>query len=568
MARVQRAVDATDAHIRPYLRHVDLKRDPPDPSLLSAADLDRYFNGLFVPWRRLRGRLVIACAEPTPAQFARLRSEYREPVVFAAAREEALLNAVEKQYRDRLTHDAIHALADAEPALCANKTVTRSQTKIFAAIAIAAFASALFWPRATLAILAAVLATAYLANILFRTALVWLGAAEAFDAPPAPAPAAYEDLPLYTVLVPLYQEANVLPSLIASLNALDYPPEKLDIKLVVEADDAETRRALKALDLPSCFHTVVVPPSNPRTKPKACNYALRFARGEFTVIFDAEDRPEVDQLRKAVAGFRANPENISCLQARLNFYNRNENWLTRLFTLDYALWFDFLLPGLDALRVPMPLGGTSNHFRTSVLRAIHGWDSFNVTEDADLGVRLARLGHRATTLDSTTYEEATSRLGDWMKQRSRWLKGYMQTWLVHMRDPLQLWRHAGTRGFFAFQLFIGGTFVSSLANPLMWAIFLVSHATGIVIFSGPFGEALARASLFSLVAGNALFVYLAMLGPYRRGWLKLAPYGLTAPIYWLLISVAAWRALYQLLRSPFLWEKTRHGVSTFEESPA
>ncbi|HVZ70117.1 MAG TPA: glycosyltransferase [Rhizomicrobium sp.] len=562
--RLGRGARAVSAHARLSLRRVDLERDPPDPSLLRAAELDAYCTGLFVPWRREKGRLVIACAEPTPAQLAYLRGRNTEPVLFAYARRDALLGAVETQYRDRLTHDAVHGLAEAEPQLSANRTFTGAQARVIAGAVFLAAAAILVTPRGVLAIVAGLLAAAYLANILFRIALVWLGAAEAFDAPPAPAPVASEDLPLYTILVPLYDEANVVPSLIASLRALDYPREKLDIKLVVEADDGETRKALRTLDLDPCFHTVVVPSSSPRTKPKACNYALRFARGEFVVIFDAEDRPERDQLKKAVASFRAGPANVSCLQARLNFYNRDENWLTRLFTLDYALWFDFLLPGLDALRVPMPLGGTSNHFRTAVLRSIHGWDSFNVTEDADLGVRLARLGHRATTLDSTTYEEATSRLDDWMKQRSRWLKGYMQTWLVHMRNPLALWRHAGPRGFFAFQLFIGGTFVSSLANPLMWAIFLISHATGIVIFSGPLGEALARASLFSLVAGNALFVYLAMLGPYRRGWLKLAPYGLTAPVYWLLISAAAWRALWQLLRRPFHWEKTRHGISAFE----
>jgi cellulose synthase/poly-beta-1,6-N-acetylglucosamine synthase-like glycosyltransferase len=356
----------------------------------------------------------------------------------------------------------------------------------------------------------------------------------------------------------------VLPSLVAALRAFDYPRDKLEVKLIVEADDDETRQAIRALDLDPWFHIVVVPPSDPRTKPKACNYALRFARGEFIVIFDAEDRPEPDQLRKAVAQFRSGPQSIGCLQARLNFYNRNENWLTRLFALDYALWFDFLLPGLDVLRVPMPLGGTSNHFRTDVLRGIHGWDSFNVTEDADIGIRLARLGYRATTLDSTTYEEATNRPSDWLKQRTRWLKGYMQTWLVHMRNPLALWRHAGTRGFFAFQLFIGGTFVSSLANPLMWLMFIASHMTGITFFSGAFGEALARASLFSLVAGNLLFVYLAMLGPYRRGWLQLAPYGLIAPLYWLMISAAAYRAVWQLIRRPFYWEKTQHGVSRFK----
>jgi cellulose synthase/poly-beta-1,6-N-acetylglucosamine synthase-like glycosyltransferase len=560
----QPAADATNLHDFRGFRWVDLKRDPPDPALSQVAHIDAYFSRLFVPWRREKGRLVVACAEPLPSHLNYIRRAYQEPILFAKAGRSALLDAVESQYREKLSHDAVYALTDAQPALSANRTLTGGQAQLFFLLGLAAVAAALMWPRSTLAVVAVGLAAAYLANILFRTVLVWLGAAEIFDAPSAPASIGDGDLPLYTILVPLYREANVLPSLVAALRAFDYPRDKLEVKLIVEADDDETRQAIRALDPDPWFHIVVVPPSDPRTKPKACNYALRFARGEFIVIFDAEDRPEPDQLRKAVAQFRSGPQSIGCLQARLNFYNRNENWLTRLFALDYALWFDFLLPGLDVLRVPMPLGGTSNHFRTDVLRGIHGWDSFNVTEDADIGIRLARLGYRATTLDSTTYEEATNRPSDWLKQRTRWLKGYMQTWLVHMRNPLALWRHAGTRGFFAFQLFIGGTFVSSLANPLMWLMFIASHMTGITFFSGAFGEALARASLFSLVAGNLLFVYLAMLGPYRRGWLQLAPYGLIAPLYWLMISAAAYRAVWQLIRRPFYWEKTQHGVSRFK----
>ncbi len=310
-------------------RTVDLKRDPPDPTLSRSSDLDHYFAHLFLPWRRESGMLVIACAEPSPIHLARIRAVYREPVMFAATGRNALLDAVECQYRERLTHEAVHALAEAEPELCANRTVTKGQVQIFASLAATIAIATLLWPRAALATLAGFLAAAYLANILFRTVLVWMGAAEAFDAPPSPAPAADEDLPRYTILVPLYREANVLPALIQSLNALDYPRDLLDIKLVVEADDAETRHAISAIELSACFHTVVVPPSSPRTKPKACNYALRFARGEFTVIFDAEDRPEPDQLKKAVARFRAGPEEVGCLQARLNFYNRDENWLTR-----------------------------------------------------------------------------------------------------------------------------------------------------------------------------------------------------------------------------------------------
>ena len=307
------------------------------------------------------------------------------------------------------------------------------------------------------------------------------------------------------------------------------------------------------------FVVLAVPPGLPRTKPKAANYALQLLSGEFMVIYDAEDRPEPDQLLKAVAAFRAAPESVACLQARLNFYNARETWLTRMFALDYALWFDFLLPGLESLRVPMPLGGTSNHFRTDALRAICGWDPYNVTEDADLGIRLARLGLRVATLDSTTYEEAPIAFGAWLRQRSRWMKGYMQTWLVHMRNPARLVTHAGIGGLLGLQLFVGGTFLTALLNPLLWAAFLVSTIFGDAPATNFLNVPFAHASALSLFAGNALFTYMAMLGPYRRRWLALTPHGLAAPFYWLLISLAAYRGLWQLVVRPWHWDKTEHG---------
>lgn len=230
-----------------------------------------------------------------------------------------------------------------------------------------------------------------------------------------------------------------------------------------------------------------------------------------------------------------------------------------MFALDYGLWFDYLLPGLERLGIPMPLGGTSNHFRLDALRAIHGWDPFNVTEDADLGIRLARLGFRVRTLDSTTYEEATNAFGNWLRQRTRWMKGYMQTWLVHMRRPGRLLDNAGLGGFCGFQLFVGGTVLSALLNPLLWFIFALSIFSPVAV-----SEALRSVgplSLSTLVLGNAVFAYLAMLGTYRRGWLELSPYGLSVPFYWLLVSVAAYRALWQLVRNPWHWEKTAHGLS-------
>jgi len=188
---------------------------------------------------------------------------------------------------------------------------------------------------------------------------------------------------------------------------------------------------------------IVVPDGQPRTKPKACNVGLRFAHGEFLVIYDAEDRPAPDQLRRAVAAFRAAPPEMVCLQARLSYWNVDENALTRFFTLEYAHWFDLMLDGLAALRLPIPLGGTSNHFRVQPLRMVGAWDPHNVTEDADLGLRVAAQGMTVSTLASTTLEEACCRPWPWIKQRTRWIKGYMQTALVHTRHPIRFVRAAG-----------------------------------------------------------------------------------------------------------------------------
>jgi len=238
-----------------------------------------------------------------------------------------------------------------------------------------------------------------------------------------------------------------LPIITESLRNIDYPLSKLDIKLILEDDDEETIAAAKNLNLESMFEIIRVPVSLPKTKPKACNYALNFARGELVTIYDAEDKPERDQLKKAVIAFRKAPKNTAVIQARLNYFNANENWLTRMFTLEYSLWFDFYLPALEALKIPIPLGGTSNHFKLRILKDVNAWDPYNVTEDADLGVRLTQLNYRVGVVNSTTYEEATNRFGNWIRQRSRWIKGYMQTYLVHMRHPVRLYRSLGHVGF-------------------------------------------------------------------------------------------------------------------------
>jgi glycosyltransferase XagB len=371
-------------------------------------------------------------------------------------------------------------------------------------------------------------------------------------------------LPAYSVLVPVHREERVLPTLVAALKRLEYPKEKLDIKIIVEAGDHATIAAAQALDLGADgIDLIIAPQGGPQTKPKALNYALAFATGEHLVIYDAEDQPDPKQLLKAAARFRAASHKMACLQAALIFHNHQENWLAKQFTIEYASLFDGILPMLGARRLPLPLGGTSNHFRVDALKAVGGWDPHNVTEDADLGMRLYRAGYVAETLDSTTYEEAACQLGNWIRQRTRWLKGWMQTYLVHMRRPVQLFKELGPGGFLAFQGYFAGIIVSALAHPWFHLLLLRDIISG----------ALFEASLtplqapFWIIAGfNFFFGYasslsLGWLAVRKRGMTRLASQVLFIPLYWLLVSVAAYRALHQLIKAPFYWEKTEHGLS-------
>jgi len=517
-----------------------------NPSLAAEADLDLYLAHRYLPWRRERGRLVIATADTSAANLAwlsRFAGAHIAPIAIGD-----LDRAIARRFRDRLSRDAVFSLWSRMPALSARQTFTRPQAVTLIAVCLTALAAICLWPLVAAQILVGAMSAGFAVSATFRAVLALSGRRNK----PVPAPRCQEhDLPVYTILVPLYHEAAILPDLVRALSTLEYPRERLDIKLIVEEDDKETCDAAKEAP----YEVLRVPFSVPRTKPKACNYALRFARGEFLVIYDAEDRPEPDQLRKAVDSFRLAPRETVCLQARLAIYNAQESLLARMFALDYAVWFKALLPGLDRLRLPMPLGGTSNHFRTEALREAGGWDPFNVTEDADLGIRLARRGMRVTMLDSTTFEEAPARLGAWLKQRSRWLKGYMQTWLVHARDPLGLTRRVGLRGAAMLQLFLGGAIWSAFVNPILWLIFALSFAYG---RHGPqILDALAWIAGLGLLTANLMLAGL-VIADAKRKWRAL-PYALCFTFYWALIAIAGYRALWQLVFTPFYWEKTPHG---------
>lgn len=410
-------------------------------------------------------------------------------------------------------------------------------------------------PAAASVAATAALSAMFMTWIALRLTGAMLGEPIAPRAPPLPDRA----LPDYTVIAALYREASSVPDLLGAISRFDYPAEKLDVIVAVEADDHDTRAALNAAAKRCPVTIITVPPHGPRTKPKALNVALPFARGAYTVVYDAEDRPEPDQLRRALQGFLDGPRNLACVQARLCIDNTGDGWLAGCHTAEYAGQFDVFMPGLARLGLPLPLGGSSNHFHTATLRRIGGWDPFNVTEDADLGMRLARFGYRTGMIASTTYEEAPARSMPWLRQRTRWFKGWMQTYMVHMRQPCVLCRELGPFGFVTFQLMIGGNVLSALVHP----VFLAVLAASLLTDDGGDGSLTA---LGALSAATALGGYLSSAA---IGWWGLSRRGLRAsawvlaltPLHWLFLSAAAWRALYQLFAAPFVWEKTEHGLA-------
>lgn len=371
-----------------------------------------------------------------------------------------------------------------------------------------------------------------------------------------------EDLPTYTVLVPAYNEPEVIADLIGAMAAIDYPADKLEVLLLLEADDDVTIDAAEAAGLGQVCRILKIPPADPRTKPKACNYALHYATGEIITIFDAEDRPDPLQLRRVVVAFSELDDDVACVQAKLAFHNGSQNMLAAWFTADYALWFNFLLPGLMKSDSPIPLGGTSNHIRASVLSEIGAWDPYNVTEDADLGVRIAARGHRTAVLDSTTLEEANPDPINWIRQRSRWYKGYLQTWLVHMRQPVQLWRTLGPVGMFRFTTLLAGTPVIACLNMVFWLVTLCWVLGQPAIIAAVFPPYVYFPALICLVLGNSVILYSTFVAVRESGNPRLWWACLTVPLYWVLMSIAAIKGTYQLFANPSYWEKTVHGLAS------
>lgn len=408
---------------------------------------------------------------------------------------------------------------------------------------------------------ATILPPLILAPVFILAGLAALTATFASGAPPVAAPPVKTaQLPRYSILVPLLREANMVEALVARLSALIYPRDRIEVFILVEADDVETLAALHEARLPSWFLVLTVPEGPPRTKPRALNAALPFCSGELLVVFDAEDAPDPDQLLRAAALFHALPGEVACLQARLAVSNARDGFLTRRFAIEYAALFDCVKAGMGRAGWPVPLGGSSNHFQTSILRQVGGWDAWNVTEDADLGLRLARFGWGVEDLRSTTWEEAPNRLPAWMNQRTRWMKGWLQTFVVHARNPGQLLASLGI-----FRTMITASIaIAVLVGAILYPFFLL--AVGLRFADpAPLGGGTPLLTIADSMLVLALVVAVlvefipALIALRRRRAMSLAPYILLAPVTHLLVSFAIWRAMIDLVRRPYHWHKTAHG---------
>ena len=535
------------------LAHVNLMTHPPAPSLLDAAHAEHYLRHLTLPYRKHADKLTLATAEYNDETIDWARQTYGKNIHFVITSPLDIRHTLQQHFAPQFTHQSVMNLYEQAPAQSARHNTSMPALLLCALLMTIVMAL----PMTPVVAMLALCHVLYATTMLFKTVVYVTGT---YQAPSTmhQAPVDEGNLPTYTILIPMYKETESLQGMLAAMQCMDYPPAKLDIKLIFEEDDREMIQAAYAQKPHYHFDIIRVPRSQPRTKPKACNYALRFARGEYVTVYDADDRPDPAQLKKAIAAFRALPEDVVCLQARLNYYNTHDNLLTRLFSLEYTMLFHVLLPGMSRLSMPLMLGGTSNHIALARLRALGDWDPFNVTEDADLGTRLAARGYKTAMIDSDTMEEAPNTLSAWVKQRTRWIKGYMQTWLVHMRRPIYLYRGLRMPGFVGFQCFVALANFCYLTAPIAWAFSLgwwLSHA--------PLPAWLLLLSLVNLAAYFIVHIATALHAtrfyPARKG--DMAKATLLYPLYLVLHSIASYFALWQLMVKPHSWNKTTHGLA-------
>lgn len=530
--------------------------NPPSDGLIARLGPAYCARHALLPWRSHGAGITVLSARPDefPRHLEQLESAFG-PVRMGVATEDQIHRYLQDRFGTALARDA-ETCTPLDQSCRKWSRLRPGETGLLCLTAL--LTTAAIAPLATFVVFLSLAMAGLMAFALLRlgAALVYLNPAPGT----AEAPAVPAHTPVISLLVPLFREAEITSHLQRHLRRLDYPRACLDILLVLEASDQTTRAALARTALPGWVRVIVVPDGKLRTKPRALNYALNFARGSIIGVYDAEDAPAPDQLRRVAEAFAWYPPQVACLQGRLDYYNSADNWLARCFTVEYATWFRVMLPGLARMRLPVPLGGTTLFFRRDTLESLGGWDAHNVTEDADLGIRLTRAGYRTELIDTVTGEEANNRLWPWIRQRSRWLKGYALTYGVHMSRPLALWRDLGTWSFLGFQAFFLGALLPVVLAPVLWSFWLLAFGLPHPL-EGLIPRGLGIGLMLTFIAVEISTIALGMMAvatPERRWLIKWVP---TLHLYFLFAAVAAWKALFEVFARPFYWDKTTHGRS-------
>ena len=534
---------------------IDPVAQPPDPRVFAAWPLELVQRDHVMPWRKIGNDTVVLATDKATAKahHKALKDAYGSyRIAFSTAQ------AIDAATRN-IANDALIARAEsmvAKEESCRDWNAARALVLSFVAI------GAVVWlyqisPELTLgALYGWTIATLVLLTALKLAAVILALKPRKQNATEPPLTLR---MPTVSILVPLFREKEIARHLVRRLSRIDYPHALLDVCLLVEQEDLTTRQALLETPLPRWMRAIPVPQGTLQTKPRALNYGLGFTRGSIVGIYDAEDAPDPQQIQFIAKEFMRRPQNVACLQGVLDFYNAGQNWLSRCFAIEYATWFRIVLPGLERLGLVIPLGGTTLFFRRHVLEELGGWDAHNVTEDADLGVRLARHGYKTELVPTVTHEEANCRTWPWIKQRSRWLKGYAITYGVHMRQPSRLLRDLGLWRFFGVQLLFLGSLTQFALAPLLWSFWAIplglGHPLGSFLPSQAF--ALLGAIFLAAELTNLAAAVLAARMSGRKWLIKWAP---TLHVYFPLAALAAWKGLAELLWKPFYWDKTEHGI--------
>ncbi|WP_417257660.1 glycosyltransferase family 2 protein [Celeribacter sp.] len=537
----------------------DFHETPPDVRLIDEIGADECLKYGLLPWRRAGGATIIASCRPEEFNDLRARlTEIYGPVRLAISSETALHEALLRS-RQRVLADAAETRVAASES-CREIDIKRL-TRTLSCMAVLALVFIGFFPQTAFIMLTLWAVLTLVVNSVLKVAAAFVQARDAGRPKPIMAlrrkPAT---LPIVSVMVPLFRERAITAHLVKRLSRLDYPHELLDICLVVEEDDQVTQAAVATADLPRWMRQIIVPRGQVKTKPRALNFALDFCRGSIIGIWDAEDAPEPSQIHKVVSHFEMAAPDVACVQGVLDFYNARTNWLSRCFTVEYASWFRIVLPGYEKMGLVVPLGGTTLFFRRDAIEELGGWDAHNVTEDADLGIRLARHGYRTELISTVTEEEANCRAWPWIKQRSRWLKGYAMTWAVHMRSPRKLLRDLGLWRFFGVQALFLGTISQFILAPFLWSFWAVAlglpHPLRNVL---PHEAFIALGVLFILSEVATVTVGMLATSTPKHKWLW--PWVPTLHLYYPLATIATAKGLWEIVTRPYYWDKTAHGMS-------